>query len=119
VEAVESQSPVRSRRRSSRSAKSPAVSVQPVALQPIAPEPVKPELVAPELVSPQLLAPEPVAPEPVAAQPERVQSPPQPATVADVATPVVHGRRKRARVMAPAGPPPPVSEALTSDEFDS
>jgi hypothetical protein len=40
-------------------------------------------------------------------------------TVADVAAPAAHGRRKRARVMAPAGPPPGVSEGSAGGEFDS
>jgi len=96
VDVVEAAVPVRSRRRS-RSAKSPAVSVEPVVLDAAVVEPVvEPVVVAPlvEQAAPEVAAPEVVAP-------------------------AAHGRRKRARVMAPAGPPPAVSEGSAGGEFDS
>jgi ribonuclease E len=97
VEVVEVAAPARSRRRSSRSAKSPAVSVEHVVVEPIS---APPELQQHEvLVTPHEPAPT--------------------STVPDVAAPAAHGRRKRARVMAPAGPPPAVSEASAGGEFDS
>jgi len=94
VDAAEPAAPVRSRRRS-RSAKSPAVSVEPVVVEPVVVEPV--------------------VVEPIVAPPEPATT----ATVPQVATPAAHGRRKRARVMAPAGPPPAVTEAPANSEFDS
>ncbi|MEP7034402.1 MAG: Rne/Rng family ribonuclease, partial [Actinomycetota bacterium] len=100
AEKVEAPAPVRSRRRSSRSAKSPAVSVEPV----VEPEPT---LSAPE---PQLSAPEPAGSR---AEPDMLEIP------VGVTKAATHGRRKRARVMAPAGPPPAVSEVPTDGEFDS
>jgi ribonuclease E len=90
VEASEAAAPARSRRRS-RSAKSPAVSVEHVV----------------------------AAPEPVVTLPEPVVAPPEPVTMAEAPAPANHGRHKRARVMAPAGPPPVVTEASTGGEFDS
>jgi len=96
VDTVEVAAPLRSRRRSSRSAKSPAVSVEPTVVEPTV---VEPTVVEPTVVSPNESAPT--------------------AAVPEVGAPAVHGRRKRARVMAPAGPPPAVSEASPSGEFDS
>jgi ribonuclease E len=97
VGAAEVAAPARSRRRSSRSAKSPAVSVEHVVAPPIA---APPELQRVEvLVTPR--EPAPIS------------------SVPDVAAPATHGRRKRARVMAPAGPPPAVSVGSASGEFDS
>jgi ribonuclease E len=85
---VEEAAPTRSRRRSPRSAKSPVVS-----------------LVA-------VVASVPAA-EPVAEQPRSFEPPAAAvdvAHVADVPAPAVRGRRKRARVVAPAGPPPGAGE---------
>jgi len=75
---VETVAPARSRRRSSRSAKSPAFSV-PTAAEPVAPPAVEPVT-------------------PPAAEPVTMPAP-EPAPV------VTRGRRKRPRVVAPAGPP--------------
>ena len=86
--------PARSRRRS---AKSPAVSVEPVGVEQVV------EQVVESVVEPAVAPPEP----------PHVEIP------AAAAAPAAHGRRKRARVMAPAGPPPPVSGAPASGEFDS
>jgi len=97
VQVVEVAAPARSRRRSSRSAKSPAVSVEHVVVEPIAAPPERQQHEV--LVTPH--------------------EPPPTSTVPDVAAPGAHGRRKRARVMAPAGPPPAVSEASAGGEFDS
>ena len=41
------------------------------------------------------------------------------APVAEVPAPAARGRRKRARVVAPAGPPPGAGEGAASGEFDS
>ena len=43
----------------------------------------------------------------------------EPAPVAEVTAPAARGRRKRARVVAPAGPPPGAGEGAASGEFDS
>jgi len=112
VEAVEVAAPARSRRRSSRSAKSPAVSVEHVVVEPVVVEPVVVEPVVAETFTPP---PEPQQPEVLVTSPE----PDPTSTVPEVAAPAAHGRRKRARVMAPAGPPPAVSEGSAGGEFDS
>jgi len=92
VEVVTATPPVKAKRRASRSAKSPAVSVE--------------HVVAPS---------EPLSLEP----PVTLDEPAAMAPAPEVAAPASRGRRKRARVMAPAGPPPGVSEGSTSGEFDS
>ena len=102
VEVAEVAAPARSRRRSSRSAKSPAVSVEHVVVEPVVVEAV---MAPPELHQHEVLV-NPSEPDPASVVP-------------DVAAPAAHGRRKRARVMAPAGPPPAVSEGAAGGEFDS
>ena len=94
VEVVTAAGPATSKRRSSRSAKSPAVSVAPAA------EPVTEQ-------------PEPFEP----TVPSAGAAPM--AEVPEVAAPAARGRRKRARVMAPAGPPPGASTGSVSGEFGS
>ena len=78
----------KSRRRASRSAESPAVSVG-------------------TDVEPASVQIEPVAVQPVTELPESFQPPTttESTPVTEVPAPVVRGRRKRARVVAPAGPP--------------
>ena len=114
VEDVESAAPKKSRRRSSRSAKSPAVSVDSVA--------------ALESVSEQSKSFEtPATTPPVKAAEAASTSEPTPtsgpASVTEVTAPAARGRRKRARVVAPAGPPRAaaegVGESASSGEFGS
>jgi ribonuclease E len=104
VEVVEAAAPKTSRRRSSRSAKSPAGAVEhSVSLEPV----VSFDTV--DAPSEQPPWESPVTPD----------GPATTAIVPEVAAPAAHVRRKRARVMAPAGPPPGVSEAPVGGEFDS
>jgi ribonuclease E len=105
AQVTEVAAPKKARRRSSRSAKSPAFSVDPTA-EPMVEKPAVVETAA----QPQSLAePEPVVP---AAEPAA------PAAVA-VAS-VVRARRKRPRVVAPAGPPRGAGDSEAADgEFGS
>jgi ribonuclease E len=95
--------PAKSKRRS-RSAKSPAVSVAPVTA-PSAPQPIETSVT--QSFDASVTAEEPVPLAEVVVE------------VVEAAAPVARVRRKRARVMAPAGPPPPVSEGAASGEFDT
>jgi len=98
-------SPKKSRRRSSRSAKSPAFSVDPTA------EPMieKPVVVEPAVEPHSFAEPEPA---PSVAEPA--------ATVAAPVASVVRARRKRPRVVAPAGPPRGAGDSEGADgEFGS
>jgi len=98
-------SPKKSRRRSSRSAKSPAFSVDPTA------EPMieKPVVVEPAVEPHSFAEPEPAPP---VAEPA--------ATVAAPVASVVRARRKRPRVVAPAGPPRGAGDSEGADgEFGS
>jgi ribonuclease E len=93
--------PKKSRRRSSRSAKSPAFSVDPTA----APMTVQPVAVEPAV---ELHSFEPSATQAAGngAGPAPAAEATQVADVAEVTAPPVRARRKRPRVVAPAGPPP-------------
>jgi ribonuclease E len=88
--AAEPAAPARSRRRSPRSAKSPVVSPAPAAeLVSEPPEPFEPPAAAVEVV-----------------HDAEVAEVAEVSHVAEVTAPAPRGRRKRARVVAPAGPPP-------------
>jgi len=105
---VEAVAPVRSRRRSSRSAKSPAFSVPPTA-EPL-PEPrvVVESALEQQSVRPSTPAAE-VAPDVTATPAAHVAPDPDVPADAGRATsnaPAARSRRKRPRVVAPAGPPP-------------
>jgi len=70
--------------------------------------------------------PEPVTGQPQSFEPSVASAEPatsaEPAPMAerpDVTAPVARSRRKRARVVAPAGPPPGVSVGSVGGEFDS
>jgi ribonuclease E len=89
VEPVEVAEPARSRRRSSRSAKSPAFSVPPVAV------PMTAQVEVVESVAELKSFERPATPAVSAGV----------AGVAGVAAPAARGRRKRPRVVSPAGPP--------------
>jgi ribonuclease E len=101
---VAAAAPVKSRRRSSRSAKSPAVSVAPVIAPP---EPQSIEASVTQSFESSVTADEPVPPAEVVVE------------VVEVVAPLAPVRRKRARVMAPAGPPPGAGEGAASGEFDT
>ena len=92
--------PKKSRRRSSRSAKSPAFSVDPSA----APMTVQPAVVQP-VVEPLSVAPSTTLDAGNGAEPSPVAEATQVAQVAEVTAPPTRARRKRPRVVAPAGPP--------------
>jgi ribonuclease E len=97
--------PKKSRRRSSRSAKSPAFSVDPTA-EPMVEQPV---VVEPAVAPHSFADSEPVVP---------VAEPAAPAAAPAVA--VVRARRKRPRVVAPAGPPRGAGDSEAGDgEFGS
>jgi len=101
---VETAAPAKSRRRSSRSAKSPAFSVAPTAV---------PVIEQPQSFEPPATAAEP-APVAEAADVAKV------AEKTEVTAPSTRGRRKRPRVMAPAGPPHVAGQAETArGEFGS
>ena len=104
VEVVTAAAPAKSRRRSSRSAKSPAVSVAPV-IVPSAPQPIETSVT--QAFEAPVTADEPVPLAEVVVE------------VVEAAAPVARVRHKRARVMAPAGPPPGASEGAASGEFDT
>jgi len=110
---VEVAAPTKSRRRSSRSAKSPAFSVAP-APAPVAEQPVVVESAAgPASFEPPATAAEPT---PIVEATHVVQV----AEVAEVTAPAARGRRKRPRVVAPAGPPRGAGEPeAASGEFGS
>jgi ribonuclease E len=95
VEVVQDAVPVTRTRRSSRSAKSPAVSMEPVVVLSTPPS-----------------AP-PSAPPPFEA-PVTKPDPAPTVEVTEVTTPVARVRRRRARVVAPAGPPPVVDNSAAS-----
>jgi ribonuclease E len=110
---VEVATPQKSRRRSSRSAKSPAFSVDPAA----APMTVEPVLVVPAADMSSIEQPTntavltPIIP--ITAITEATQ-------VAEVKAPAVRGRRKRPRIVAPAGPPRGAGQPeAASSEFGS
>jgi ribonuclease E len=84
--------PTTPRRRSSRSAKSPAVSVEPVAA---------------------------LSPPPSFEPSVTMEEPAPTAEVTELIAPVARGRRKRARVVAPAGPPPGADSGAARGEFGS
>ncbi|HYO19604.1 MAG TPA: Rne/Rng family ribonuclease, partial [Dermatophilaceae bacterium] len=113
-EVPEVPAPKKSRRRSSRSAKSPAFSVDPTAA-PMTESPVAAESAA------QRTSFQPAA----AAEPEPASDAPathvaQAPEVAEVTAPVKAARRKRPRVVAPAGPPRAADESeMSSGEFGS
>jgi ribonuclease E len=94
---------VRSRRRSPRSAKSPVVSLavasEPMTLPPQIP---LPPVSAPEVVA--VVAADNVEADSVEA--DKVADLAEVAQVPGVSAPAARGRRKRARVISPAGPPP-------------
>ena len=91
VEVEVAAAPAKSKRRS-RSAKSPAVSVEPVV----------------------------AVSDPPSFEPSATPHEPAPISeVPQVAVPATRGRRKRARVMAPAGPPPGLSTGSLGGEFGS
>jgi ribonuclease E len=118
VAPAEVAAPQKSRRRSSRSAKSPAFSVDPAAapmtVQPVAVEPaVELHSFEPPATYRAADAGNGAAPAPVAETPQVTQ-------VAEVTAPPVRTRRKRPRVVAPAGPPPGAGQADgASGEFGS
>jgi ribonuclease E len=87
--------PKKSRRRSTRSAKSPAFSVDPAA----APMTAQPVVVEPAVDRDSFEPPK------AAAEPTPVTEASQDAQAAVVTAPATRGRRKRPRVVAPAGPP--------------
>ena len=96
---VDVAAPKKSRRRSSRSAKSPAFSVPPAAEPAVAP---------------------PVVVEPVVERHTFEPSTTQVAQVAKVIAPAARGRRKRPRVVSPAGPPRGAGQPeAASGEFGS
>jgi ribonuclease E len=102
--------PKKSRRRSSRSATSPAFSVNPDAA------PVTAAAVA---VQPGLELSS-FSPSTTSAPPSAADGAVQAAEVAVVKAPVVRARRKRPRVVAPAGPPPALGQPeAASSEFGS
>jgi ribonuclease E len=106
--------PKKSRRRASRSAKSPAFSVDPAAapmtVQPVAAEPAG-----------QRHTFEPPTPEAGnGAGPTQAAEVAQAAPAAEVTAPPARARRKRPRVVAPAGPPPGAGDAdVAGSEFGS
>jgi len=109
---VEVAAPKKSRRRS-RSAKSPAFSVPPAA----APVTDQPVVVEPAVERPSVERPTtPAVPTPIV---EEVQAA-EVAQVAEVTAPPARGRRKRPRVVAPAGPPRGAGQPeAASGEFGS
>jgi len=109
TEVTEAVAPKKSRRRSSRSAKSPAFSVDPTAaLMTETPVVVQPETARPSFETP---APAAEVAAPVAAAT---------APVAETTAPAGRARRKRPRVVAPAGPPRGAGDAEGADgEFGS
>jgi len=106
VELAVQPEPARSRRRSSRSAKSPVVSLDSpgVSVEPVV-VPVLSQRSEPDVKTPEP-AVTPVAQAPIV-------------DVREPSPPVVRGRRKRARVMSPAGPPPATGSGSPNGEFDS
>jgi ribonuclease E len=122
--------PVAKRRR--RSAKSPAVSMEPV-VAPLVPLPplVPSATSAPRSFEPAVTGQGPAPTTEVrqgpqerlepAASTELSQTPeaPQLTEVPPASPPAAHARRKRARVVAPAGPPPVVESGGQSGEFGS
>ncbi len=76
---------------------------------PVAAEPVAPELAASEPVASEPVAPQPVAPQPMTAEPAMPETVKPDHSDAEAAAPA-RGRRRRGRVVAPAGPPRAGSE---------
>jgi ribonuclease E len=113
AEVAEVPAPKKSRRRSSRSAKSPAFSVDPTAA-PMTETPVAAESAAQRTsFQPAVAAAEPASDAPAT---DGAQAP----EVAEVTAPVARARHKRPRVVAPAGPPRAAGDPeATSGEFGS
>ena len=112
---VETPAPKKSRRRASRSAKSPAFSVDPGA----APMTVQPVAAGPA-VQRQTFEPPTTPDAGNGAEPGQAAEATPVAAVAAVTVPAARARRKRPRVVAPAGPPPGAGEPdVAGGEFGS